>query len=453
MKEWQRLVHVCQRWRRIIYGLPSFFDLHLCCSAQTPYRNNLSHWPEFPLTLHYVVSQDTLQEDEYEDMDIFFSLLDRNRVHRIELIVTDVFRTPLMDQVKEVFILPFPVLTHLDITGPDEEFDDVPIRLPELVAPRLQHLRLDAFTYPPLLDFLSSAHRLVSLQLENIPEEGYIAPGDLVGGLASLSSLRTLCIKFPLWLALLERERLSPDPSTHAVLPALTHFVFRGKCDYLEALVTHISTPQVEDVQIEYLMPDDDHEHPVEVEARELSQFIDRTGYLGFAQFSRAQVIFDLRKAHIKLDRPQGKYHQAQFSLTLRYTGPLPLAKLNFPVPRIARVLGQLVVVFSDVGHLSINVENHGKTDRFETAKWFPLLRLFPAAETLHVSGRLAGHFATVLDDIAEKRVTDVLSALGSLHLGDGDELVGFADLFLAWRRYTGRPVTVVKSSQDRFVE
>ena len=331
MKEWQRLVHVCQRWRRIIYGSPSFFDLHLYCSAETPFKNNLSHWPEFPLTLHYVMQND-LQGDGYDDI---LHALHCDRVHSIELVVTDVFHSRL--EVGEVLKHPFPVLTHLDITGPDEDFEDVIVRDPELVAPRLQHLRLDAFIYLPLLDFLPSAHYLVSLQLENIPEGGYIAPGDLVRGLAVLSSLRTLCITFPLWLTLTPWERPSPDPTTHAVLPALTHFVFRGECNYLEVLAANISTPRVEDVQIEYLMPEmPEHwdEPPVEVEAREFSQLIDRTGYLGFAQFSRAQVIFDVRRAHIKLDRPQGEHHQAQFSLTPRYTAPLPLAKLNFSQSR-----------------------------------------------------------------------------------------------------------------------
>jgi hypothetical protein len=108
--------------------------------------------------------------------------------------------------------------------------------------------------------------------------------------------------------------------------------------------------------------------------------------------------------------------------------------------------------MFSDVGHLSIDVENHGKTDRLDNAKWLPLLRLFPAVEALHVSGRLAAHFARVLEDIAEERVTDVLSALRSLRLGDGDELAGSADLFLAWRQCTGRPVTVV-NSPDTFIK
>ena len=437
MKEWQRLVHVCQKWRQIIYGLPSFFDLHLYCSAETPFRDNLSHWPKFPLTVHYAIPHGDV------DDDLISALRCIDRVRRIELVIQDT-------EVQDVFAamqFPFQALTHLDIAGIylDEEFlGDGVIQLPwDLMggfAPSLQHLRFDAISCPSIPVFLASACGLVSLQLEDIPPDGvgYISPGDLVGGLATLSSLTTLCIKFASWRNFPPRD--SSDPADHAALPALTHFVFRGEYDYLEILVAHISSPRVEDIQIEYLTPVDDS-----VEAGQLSQFIDHTGYFGFAQFSRAQLSFDLFKAYIKLDRAQGECHRTQLSITIGDEAPLPLAKLDFPVPRIAHVLGQLVVMLLNVGHLSINVEHHGKSDRLDNVKWLPLLRLFPAVEALRVSGRLAAHLTTVLDDIAEERITDVLYALRSLQLGDGDELVGSAGQFLAWRRYIGRPVTVFK--------
>jgi hypothetical protein len=441
MKEWQRLVHVCPRWRQIIYGSPSCFDLHLYCSDQTPFWGNLSHWAEFPLTVHYAIPHD-------QDDDLIAALEQVDRVHRIELIITN-------SEVQDVFAAmqnPFPALTHLDITGIDSEFEDEVIQLPYGLmgesAPSLQHLRFDAISCPILPELLSSARGLVSLQLEDIPANGigYISPKYLVGALAVLDSLRTLCIKFPSWRDPPLGVRESPDSSTHAVLPALTHFVFRGDCDYLEVLVAYIDTPRVKDVQIEYLTPE--VEDPVE--ARQLSQLIDRTANLGFAQFRRAQVIFDFDNAYIKLDRPQGECRQALFSLTIR--DKAPLAKLEFPVPRIVGVLGQLAIVLSNVVHLSIHVENHGKRDRMDNSKWLPFFHLFPAVEALHVSGTLAGHIGTVLEHIAEERVTDVLSALRLLRLGDGDELVGSADQFLAWCQCTGRPVTVV-NTQGGFVE
>ena len=439
------MVHVCQRWRRIIYGSPSFFDLHLYCSAQTPFRGNLSNWPEFPLTLHYVFPDDG-------QGDLIAALECIDRVHSIELIITEI-----QMEMQDVFVAmrsPFPALTHLDITGllPEDEFmGDETIPLPGGLMgrfmPYLQHLRFDAISCPSIPDFLSSARGLVTLHLEDIPPRsvGHISPGDLIRGLAGLPCLTTLCIKFQSWRDIPHRN--SPADRTHIVLPALTHFVFRGDYGYLEILVAHISTPRLEHLHIEYLTP-----FQGLVKARQLSQFVGRTGYLGIAQFSRAQLSFDVCKAYIKLDRAQGECRQAQFSLTIQDVAPLPLAKIEAPVPRIAHVLRRLAMS-SDVGHLSINVDHHGVADRLNNSKWPPLLRLFPAVEALHVSGSLAAHFAKVLDHVAEERVTDVFPALRLLRLGDGDELVGSAGQFLAWRQCTGRHVNVVKSSQGTFFQ
>lgn len=72
--------------------------------------------------------------------------------------------------------------------------------------------------------------------------------------------------------------------------------------------------------------------------------------------------------------------------------------------------------------------------------------------EELHaVSGALAGHIATVLENIAEERVTEVMPALHSLCLGNGDKPVGSTERFLSLRQLSGRPVTV-GSTQDEFV-
>ncbi|KAH9010518.1 hypothetical protein EDB84DRAFT_1101134 [Lactarius hengduanensis] len=40
-RKWQILIHVCQRWRRIIFESPRRLDLHLSCSYGTPVRRNL----------------------------------------------------------------------------------------------------------------------------------------------------------------------------------------------------------------------------------------------------------------------------------------------------------------------------------------------------------------------------------------------------------------------------
>ena len=41
VEEWQTLVHVCRRWRSVVFGSPHRLNLRLVCSAKTPARDML----------------------------------------------------------------------------------------------------------------------------------------------------------------------------------------------------------------------------------------------------------------------------------------------------------------------------------------------------------------------------------------------------------------------------
>jgi hypothetical protein len=81
-KKWKALVHVCQRWRRIIFASPSRLALHLSCTYGTPVRKRLSFWPTtLPLTIDYPrFDSDRVLGDEG---NIVAALEHRSRVHRI----------------------------------------------------------------------------------------------------------------------------------------------------------------------------------------------------------------------------------------------------------------------------------------------------------------------------------------------------------------------------------
>ena len=48
-KTWQSLVHVCRRWRSIVFESPRHLGLQLVCTARTPARKMLDVWPALPL--------------------------------------------------------------------------------------------------------------------------------------------------------------------------------------------------------------------------------------------------------------------------------------------------------------------------------------------------------------------------------------------------------------------
>ena len=66
--------------------------------------------------------------------------------------------------------------------------------------------------------------------------------------------------------------------------------------------------------------------------------------------------------------------------------------------------------------------------------------------EALHVSGVLARHFGTVLENIDEERISEVMPTLRSLQLGDGNGPVGSVgsiERFLTLRQLSGHPVAI----------
>ncbi|KAH9012344.1 hypothetical protein EDB85DRAFT_2281285 [Lactarius pseudohatsudake] len=407
MGVWQSLVHVCQRWRRIICSSTRYLDLHLYRSSETSFRKNLSLWPEFPLAVKCFIP---------DDQDDFVAILE-----------------------------------HLDrLTGPKYEgynpdVLDIPDGFLGGSAPCLQYLCLERTSFPGLPTLLLLAHDLVSLHLCSVPptdcDHGYISPEEMVGGLAGLTKLRTLSIdRYPFSTPSHEQRR-RPDPPILAVLPALTEFVFGCDFEYLEDLVAQIDAPRVEDVRIQYLME--------EVQICQLSQFIGRSN-LKHAQFRLAKVTFYSWSVDIKLDLPQGECLQPEFHIKTSFVN----ATIASPVLYVVHVLGQLVAMTSNVGHLQVSFGFGAPTTTagkyILEAEWLPLLHLFSSVEVLEVSGGLAGCIASALEDTAEETRTILLPELKLLWLADDN--CNKPERFLSSRQLSGRPITIV-DTQDEFVE
>ena len=449
-EEWQVLVQVCQRWQQIIYGSPRYLDLHLHCSNAAPFRNNHSRWPEFPLTLKYVLYPD---EDDLEDFDDLVAALEQSdRVHLIHF-MTRSSKEGLdsrVDRVLEKMKVPFPALTYLNLIG-----TVLPHGFLGGSAPCLQRLYLENVSpilFQELPKLLLSARNLTSLRLEDIPKcPGYISLEAMVGGLAGLTKLRTLSINFRFPREIPDSNevlghRRRPEPSMRAVLPALTKFVFNGESAYLEDIVAQIDMPSVEDIKIEYFPPT--------VEVHELSQFICRTKNLDLTQFKHAQVDFDIGTligtaySHIKLDQPQGQGEHREFRFSLGVK--ISISALDDLVACMTRVLGQLTVLLSNVRNLSLK-EEYGWQDWYaecfhlDDSKLLPLLHLFPAVEALHVYGLLVYHIRTALENIDEERVSEVMPALRSLQFDNGYWPLAYCGRFLSLRQLSGHPVAAVR--------
>ncbi|KAI0289086.1 hypothetical protein BC826DRAFT_640655 [Russula brevipes] len=82
---WDKLVHVCRRWRHLILGSASHLRLRLLCPNGTPIADILTHAPPLPLILDYFESRHDITAKDEEG--IARVLQHRHRVHSIRLVM------------------------------------------------------------------------------------------------------------------------------------------------------------------------------------------------------------------------------------------------------------------------------------------------------------------------------------------------------------------------------
>ena len=443
MRKWLILAQVCQRWRRIIYASPRRLDLYLACLCGTPVRKNLFYWPlTLPLVIDYpgtVSCRDLTPDDED---NIVAALTHADRIHHVYIYTT----SSLFRKVVTVMQRSFPVLTHLELTWCQENFQSAFPILPRGFlgesAPRLEYLYLSGVSFPGLPLLLSTSN-LLTLRLNDIVQS--IPPETMVAGLAVLTRLKTLCIEFVSRTSQPDQGRSRSNHPMPITLPALTLFVYRGYSGYLEDLLALIDVPLVDTIAIKYFMG--------EIQVPQLSRFIGRTKNLKDAQFGRANVDFchDQVNVELELNFPQ-EGPQTDVDLKLTLLGPW----LDIQVPYVVDVLVQVAAIFSNVDHLFTHASclEWRDLDDLDSIEWLQFLRFFPAVETLHLSGDLVTYIVSALEEIPEEMITEVMPALHLLWLDEEerreeDKPVGSIERFLSLRQLSGRPVTVAGTEDD----
>ena len=427
---WHSLVHVCQRWRYIMFASPTRLDLTLLCTYGTPVRKNLGYWPPLPIIVDYFTSWGRSgPASNYED-DIIAALEQPDRVRRLKLDVTNA----QLAMVASVMQVPFPMLTDLWLSSNDRNVPVLPGSFLGGSAPHSLHqIYLEGISFPMLPTLLLSASNLVYLRLEGIPQNGYISPEAMVTGLAASIRLDSLWIWFKPQTSRPGLEQRYPPPSNRAVLPSLVTFNFHGFSDYLELLLARIDTPRLHSFKITYF-------NQLDFQISSLSRFIDRAENFELARLRHARIRFNVSNAYIKLDGEQGEHRISRFTLRVVCQG------LDWQLSHLARILGQSCVLVSNVGHLSIDEDDlqPGWQHDVDDADWLELLRPFTAVKMLHASEQLAKHIALALNDTSEELLADVLPSLNSLWLDD--QQVTSVEQFLAVRGFSGNPVSFIET-------
>ena len=428
-RAWQSLVHVCSRWRSIVFGSTRRLDLQLVCTGRTRTRERLDVWPALPLIIKF---------NEYESMrsvdNIIAGLERTDRVCQIEI------RNVPSSDILAAMQQPFPELTSLRVWPADGA--EVPV-LPDSFlggsVPRLQSISWSSIPFPGLPKLLLSANYLDSLHLHSIPHSGYFPPDAMVTVLSTLTSLTYLWLAFQSPRSCPDQASRRPPPSTRSVLPGFIHLRFKGVSEYLEDLVACIEAPQLNVLDIAFF-------NDIEFNTPQFMQFISRTPK------SR-----ELKKAHIALQDDSAKVNFS--SKTFRYEEfkVVILCKgLEWQVSSLGQVCTSCLPLLSTLEDLYIYEDPYSQPDwkdSIENRQWLELFRPFMAVKNIYLSEKLASRIAPALQELVEGRTTEVLPTLQNIFL-EGlessrpvEEGVG---QFVAMRQVVSHPIAVSRWANSK---
>ena len=431
---WQILVHVCRRWRSIVFASPRRLDLKLYCTPQRSVNSKtLESWPELPIVIDVYGSQ-----SQVNATNVIAALRHHNRVCKISYSNRQHQDSPLLKEFAAIDE-PFPALTVLLLFALGSNVPVLPDSFLGGSAPRLRSLYLEGIPYPSIGTLLSSTTNLVQLSLWRIPHSGYIAPETIVPCLSTLPTLESLILGFQHPRSLAHRASRHLPPLTHVVFPNLTSLEFRGDSEYLEDILSQIETPVLNRCFFCLF-------NQLVFDTQLLGYFIRRTETFMASHALTARVECLDSSIWIELlEREQMVYDGWKIRLGIS------CQPLDWQLSALPQVLNSFLPSLSTLESLRIEVRRYDWQDEIEVAgmQWRELLHLFASVNGVTLvhedSVRLV---ALALQELAGERVTEVLPALRNLFLrtdswqpsGPVKEAI---EQFIATRRLYGHPVTV----------
>ena len=419
---WYKLVHVCRKWRNVVFGSPLRLDLRLYCRASTPVKKTLDVWPMLPI----VVSG--LNHNVWGVDNIVAALEHKDRICQLDI---GHWHMPQFEKVLAEMQQPFPALTRLDFACYGGAM--VPASFLGGSAPQLQSLILTGIPFPALPKLLLSATNLFCLQLRRIPHSGYISAEAMVTCLSVLTGLEVLVIGF-------ESPRSRPDrqnsrPLTRTLLPVLATLAFdRVTSEYLEDFVARIDTPLLNSLDITFF-------NQLIFDTPQLTQLISRTP--NFKTHDRACVEMSTLGVSAGLNT-QSQTFDGRLELKIlckhadwQLSSLAQVCRSAFPQTFIPAV--ERLDICNRYGPLKWQND-------IGSSQWLEVFRPFTGVKGLYVSSELMPHVAAALQELAAGSGTEMLPALQTLFLkeppssGPIQENIG---KFIAARQLSGHPVVV----------
>jgi hypothetical protein len=422
---WHTLVHVCQKWRNVVFGSPRRLNLRLYCTASTPVTEMLGVWPLLPIDIS--VNSNEMWDTWGED-NIIAALEHKDRICELGL---PYIPSSKWEKILAAMQQPFPELTRLHLMFEDDTAPVIPSSFLGGSAPRLRSLSLFRVPLPGLPKLLLSATHLVQLILWGIPHSGYFSPEAMVTSLSVLTRLEGLTIMFGSQSR--PQADWSPPPQTRILLPVLTNLLFKGVGKYLGDLVSWIDAPVLNKFHIIFL-------DPLEYDTQQLTQFINRT--TNVKAHDEARVV--LSNWHVSVELPQTLDGVLELGLLPRHLDSY------WQLPSLAQVcsLSSLQAFIAPVENLyileDVFLPLHWQDD-IDNSQWLELFRPFTSVKGLYISQQFVPYIAPALQELVGERVT-VFPTLQTIFLeeilppGPAHEAIG---QFVAARQLSGHPIVV----------
>ena len=392
MKVWQTLVHVCRRWRSVVFGSPRHLKLRLVCTARTPGSDTLIVWPALPLMIYS-------RGSPIESVDNIVAVLRVERSNRVDRIDLSGISNLHLETLSAAMQVPFPRLTVLRLWA-NKRDETVPV-LPDSFlggsAPHLQLLSLNGIPFPGLPKLLLSATRLVHLSLYGIPRSGYFSPEAMVTALSTLTSLGSLHLIFKSPRHFPDMASRRPPSPTRFVLPFLAIFRFKGVSEYFEDLVSHIDAPWLSTLRTIFF-------NQILFDSPQFVQFINRTPELKAPEEVHLNFSF---VASVRL-----KSLTSNFKLEILCRGLDQVSSLRQVCTWCLPLLSVETLYIYGVPSWKPD-----RRDNVENSLWLELFQPFTAVKSLYLREGFAGHIGPALQELVERGMSEVLPTLQNIFL------------------------------------
>ena len=425
-ESWQTLVHVCRRWRDLVFGSPRHLNLQLFCTTRTPARETLDVWPALPLRIKGQVSETSVD-------NVIAELKYNDRICQIELDF-DFDTSSQFEKLWTAMQVPFPDLVGLYLSFRGLSFLPVfPDSFFGGSAPRLRHLALNHIALTELPKLLLSATHLVNIHLLYIPHSGYISPDAMVACLSMLTSLETLEFRFYSPQSRPDLENQRSHPPARSILPALTRFRFKGAHEYLEGLVARIDTPLLCQFSATFF-------NDIDFDTSELIRLVSRSSTLKAP--NEVYVYFGSRTTSIRLQPQASKFEYFEVCVSSRV--------LYWQISFLVQICSTSLPLLFTTKELFICERYDSNFDRKEVIKnieWLELLLPFTAVKNLYLSKQLARRIAPALQEMTEDGTPEVLFTLQNLYLEGfqpSESIEDGIERFISARHLTNRPVATL---------